>query len=38
MWVSWTMARQVVIGFRLVTLALVGFSVSLFLLTALFLD
>jgi hypothetical protein len=38
MWVSWIMPRQVVIGLLLVTLVLVGLSISLFLLTALFLD
>ena len=38
MWVSWVVARQVVIGLLLVALAFVGLEVSLFLLTALFLD
>jgi hypothetical protein len=38
MWVSWVVARQVVVGFLLVALAFLGLEVSLFLLTALFLD
>jgi hypothetical protein len=38
MWVSWTMARQAVIGLLLVILAFVGFEVAFFLLTTWFLD
>jgi len=38
MWVSWIMARRVVLGLMLVALAFVGLEVTLFLLTALFLD
>ncbi len=38
MWVSWVVARRVVLGLMLVALACVGLEVSLFLLTALFLD
>jgi hypothetical protein len=38
MWVSWVVARQVVLGLMLVALAFVGLEVTLFLLTALFLD
>jgi hypothetical protein len=34
MWVSWMMARQVVVGLLLVALAFVGLAVSFFLLTA----
>jgi hypothetical protein len=38
MWVSWMMARRVVIGLLLVALVFVGLEVTLFLLTAAFLD
>ena len=38
MWVSGVVARQVVVGLLLGALAFVGLGVSLFLLTALFLD
>jgi hypothetical protein len=38
MWVSWMMARQVVIGLLLVTLGFAALAVSFFLLTAWFLD
>jgi hypothetical protein len=38
MWVSWMLARQVVVGLLLVAFAFVGLEVTLFLLTALFLD
>jgi hypothetical protein len=38
MWVSWMVARQVVVGLLLVALAFVGLEVTLFLLTALFMD
>jgi hypothetical protein len=38
MWVSWTVARELVLGLMLVALAYVGLEVSLLLLTALFLD
>ena len=38
MWVSWVVARQLVVGLAVVALAFVGLAVSLFLLTALFLD
>ena len=38
MWVSWVVTRRVVVGLRLGALAFVGLEVSLFLLTALFLD
>ena len=38
MWVSWVVARQVVVGFLLVAFAFLGLEVLRFLLTALFLD
>jgi len=38
MWVSWVVARWVVVGLLLGALAVVGLKVSLFLLTALFRD
>ncbi len=38
MWVSWVVVRRVVVGLVLVGLAFLGLEVSLFLLTALFLD
>jgi hypothetical protein len=38
MWVSWVVARRVVLGLLLAALAFVGLAVSIFLLTALFLD
>lgn len=38
MWVSWVMARRLVVGLVLVALALVGPAFTLFLLIALFLD
>ncbi len=38
MWVSWVVARQLVVGLALVALAFVGLKGTLFLLTALFLD
>src|SRR6266851_1108628 len=38
MWVSWVVVRRVVVGLVLVALAFLGLEVSLFLLTALFLD
>ena len=38
MWVSGVVARQLVVELVVVTLAFVGLAVSLFLLTALFLD
>ncbi len=38
MWVSWVLARRVVLGLMLVALAFLGLEVSLLLLTALFLD
>jgi hypothetical protein len=38
MWVSWTVARRVVLGLMLVALAFVSLDLTLFLLTALFLD
>ncbi len=38
MWVAWLAARQLVVGLVVVALAFVGLAVSLFLLTALFLD
>jgi len=38
MWVSWVVARRLVVGLLLATLAFVGLEVTLFLLTALFLD
>jgi len=38
MWVSWVVVRRVVVGLVLVALAFLGLKVSLFLLTALFLD
>ena len=38
MWVSWMVARRVVLGLLLAALAFVGLEVSLFLLPALFLD
>ena len=38
MWVSWMLARQMVIGLLLVVLAFVGLEFTLFPLTALFLD
>ena len=38
MWVSWMVARQLVVGLVLVALAFVGLEFTLFLLTALFLD
>ncbi len=38
MWVSWIMARQVVIGLLLVTLVCVGLAVSFFVLAAWILD
>jgi hypothetical protein len=38
MWVSWVVARRVLLGLMLVALAFVGLEVSLFLLTARFLD
>ena len=38
MWVSWAVAHQLVVGLVLVALVFIGLNVSLFLLTALFLD
>ncbi len=38
MWVSWVVARWVVVVLLLGALAFVGLEVSLFLLTAMFLD
>jgi hypothetical protein len=38
MWVSWVVARQLVVGLVVTALPSVGLAVSLFLLTALFLD
>lgn len=38
MWVSWMVARRVVLGLMLVALAFVGLEVTLLLLAALFLD
>ncbi len=38
MWVSWVVARRLVLGLMLVALAFAGFDVTLVLLTALFLD
>jgi hypothetical protein len=38
MWVSWVVVRQLIGGFVLLALAFVGLQVTLFLLTALFLD
>jgi hypothetical protein len=38
MWVSWVVARRVVLGLMLAVLTFCGLEVSLFLLTALFLD
>jgi hypothetical protein len=38
MCVSWVVVRRVVVGLVLVALAFLGLEVSLFLLTALFLD
>jgi hypothetical protein len=38
MWVSWAGARQLIVGLVVATLAFVGLAVSVFLLTALFLD
>jgi hypothetical protein len=38
MWVSWMLARQVVIGLLLVALVFVGLAVSFFLLAAWILD
>jgi hypothetical protein len=38
MWVSWMVARRVVLGLMLLALAFVGPNISLFLLTAPFLD
>jgi hypothetical protein len=38
MWVSWVGARQLIVGLVVATLAFVGLAVSVFLLTALFLD
>ncbi len=38
MWVSWVVARRVVVGLLLGALALISLEVSLFLLPALFLD
>ncbi len=38
MWVSRVVARRVVLGLLLAALAFVGLAVSIFLLTALFLD
>ncbi len=38
MWVSWVVARWVVVGLQLGALAFIGLEVSRFLLTALFLD
>ncbi len=38
MWVSWMVVRRVVLGLMLAALAFVGLEVTLFLLTALFLD
>ena len=37
-WVSWAAARRLVVGLVVVALAFVGLAVSVFLLTALFLD
>jgi hypothetical protein len=38
MWVSWVVARRLVVGLLLAALAFVGLEVTLFLLTALFPD
>ena len=38
MWVSWVVARRLVLGLVLVALAFLGREVSLLLLTTLFLD
>ena len=38
MWVSWMMARQMVVGLTLVALSFIGLEVSLSRLPALFLD
>lgn len=38
MWVSWVVARRLVVGLRLAALAFVGLEVTLFLLPSQFLD